>query len=249
MRILLTAGAAALALAVAGCGDSGGDKAATAPAGGSAAAVIPAPNGGDWTETVSETPEGGFVMGNPAAPVKVVEFASMTCSHCADFAKNGLPKLIEQYVKKGQVSIEVRNFVRDPVDLTAALLARCGGPAPFFKLTDQIFGAQAEWFANLQSMSPADQQALETMSPTQRVAVFGDKAGLVQFVRVRGVPTEKAQSCLADQAQIDRLVGMNQKAIQDYNVSGTPTFLINGSVAQGAASWDTLEPQIRAALG
>lgn len=249
MRILLTAGAAALALAVAGCGDSGGDKAATAPTGGSATAAVAAPNGGDWTETVSETPEGGFVMGNPNAPVKVVEFASLTCPHCADFAKNGLPKLVEQYVKTGQVSLELRNFVRDPVDLGASLLARCGGATPFFKLTDQIFAAQQEWIGKLQSMAPAEQQQLQALPPNQVTGRLADKAGLVDFVRVRGIPAEKARSCLGDQAAIDKLVAMNQKAIQDFNISGTPTFLINGSVAEGAASWETLEPQLRAAVG
>lgn len=249
MRNLLTAGVASLALMLAGCGDSGGDKAANAPTGGSTAAVVAAPNGGDWSETVSETAEGGFVMGNPNAPVKVVEFASMTCPHCADFAKNGLPKLVDQYVKKGQVSLELRNFVRDPADLAASLLARCGGAAPFFKLTDQIFASQQEWIGKLQSMSPAEQQQLEAMSPAQRVALFADRSGLVQFVRVRGVPTEKAEACLADQAQIDRLVGMNQKAIDDHDISGTPTFLINGQVARDAASWEALEPQLRAAVG
>ena len=88
---------------------------------------VPAPNNGDWSSIVSKTAEGGFIMGNPNAKVKLVEFGSLTCPHCAEFEEKGGNALIENYVKKGLVSWEFRNFVRDPVDMTATLLARCGG--------------------------------------------------------------------------------------------------------------------------
>ena len=66
-------------------------------------------------------------MGNPNAEVKLVEFGSMTCPHCAEFDEQGGKPLIDNYVKNGQVSFEFRNFVRDPFDMTASLIARCGG--------------------------------------------------------------------------------------------------------------------------
>ena len=94
-------GAAALALFMAGCGDKGGDSSGNNSA---PLTQIPAPNGGDWTETVAATPEGGFRMGNPEAPVKLVEYASITCPHCAEFAEQGTSALRDQYVKSGRVS-------------------------------------------------------------------------------------------------------------------------------------------------
>jgi len=248
MKALMTAGTMTLALLLAGCGEGESGGNATAAAGGAPIAAIPAPNGGDWTQVVSETPDGGFLMGNPDAPVKVVEFASMTCGHCASFAEEGIPALTDKYIKTGQVSLELRNFVRDPADLAASMLARCGGATPFFKLTDQIFAAQEEWIGKLQQMTPAQQQQLQSATPGQAVGAMAQQAGLVDFVRLRGIPTEKAQSCLADQAALQKLVDMNQKATATYQIPGTPAFLVNGELAQNTADWATLEPKIREAL-
>lgn len=241
------AGALALALLLAGCGNGGSD--AANPGETAALEAIPAPGGGDWTATVAQTPEGGFVMGNPDAPVKVVEYASMTCPHCASFAATGTPQLIDEYVKTGQVSFELRNFVRDPVDLTASLLARCGGPTPFFKLTEQMFAAQEDWFGQLQQMTAEQQQQLQTMAPSQMTGAVAEQSGLLQFARVRGIPAERAQQCLANQSEIDRLVEMTQRVTTQYpEFPGTPSFTINGELAQNAGTWETLEPKIRAAL-
>ena len=248
MKAFTGTGAITLALLLSGCGGESGDKGAT---GNSSAPVasIPAPNGGDWTQTVSETPDGGFVMGNPNAPVKLIEFASLTCGHCATFAAQGEPALIDKYVKTGQVSFEVRNFVRDPADLGAALLSRCNGPAAYFKLTDQLFAAQNEWVGKLQTMTPAAQQQLQAMQPQQQVGALAQQAGLVDFVRVRGVPAQKAQACLADQQALQKLVDMNSKATQRFQIQGTPTFVINGTVVPNASDWGTLEPQLKKAIG
>ena len=240
----------ALALLLAGCGEGTGGN-STAGGGSSATpAAVPAPNGGDWTQTVSQTAEGGFVMGNPDAKVKLVEYASMTCGHCAEFAARGEQPLIDKYVKTGLVSYEIRNFVRDPADIAAAVLARCNGPAAFFKLSDQMFASQQEWIGKLQAMSPADQQRLQAMQPLQAVQAMAEQAGLIDFVRVRGVPTQKAQQCLSNEAELNRLVQMQQKAVTDVpNFPGTPTFTINGKLAENAGTWEALDPQIQAALG
>jgi protein-disulfide isomerase len=197
---------------------------------------------------VTETPEGGFRMGNPDAKVKVVEFGSMTCGVCAAFAQEGEPALIEKYVKSGQVSFEFRNFVRDGADLAAALLARCSGPTAFFPLTDQLFASQSEWLGKLQTLSPAQAQQLETLPPGQAAVGLAQAAGLDQFVRVRGIPAAKAQACLADEGMVKRLVDANQSAVKQYQVAGTPTFLINNNVVPESANWKTLEPAIQQAL-
>jgi len=251
MKAFIGTGALTLALLLSGCGSEGADKNATGAANSAPVATIAAPNGGDWTQTVSATADGGFVMGNPNAPVKLVEFASLTCSHCADFSKDGEPALIENFVKTGQVSFELRNFVRDPADLGAALLSRCNGPGAYFKLTDQLLAAQNEWLGKLQQMTPAAQQQLQGMQPQQQIGALAEQAGLVDFVRVRGVPAQKAQSCLADQQALQRLVDMNSKATQQYKVQGTPTFVINGETVElnPGPIWPQLEPKLRQAIG
>lgn len=248
MKALISTASLALALLLTGCGDNAEGNNSAVAASDFALEAIPAPNGGEWTEVVSATPEGGFVMGNPDAKVKVVEFASMTCGHCADFAATALPVLADKYVKSGQVSLEIRNFVRDPADVAAALLARCNGPAPFFKLTDQIFGAQEEWIGKLQQMPASEQQRLQSMTPNDAAAMMARQAGLVDFVRLRGVPTEKAEACLADKEQLQKLVGMTGAAQSQHQVMGTPAFLINGQLAPDTASWPMLEPKIQQAL-
>lgn len=248
MRSLFTGTVLALSLLAAGCGEGNAPK-ETADSGAVKTAPTPAPNGGEWSEIVSQTEEGGFVMGNPNAPVKVVEYASLTCGHCAAFSSEGAPELIDEYVKTGQVSFEIRNFVRDPADLAAALLSRCSGAGPYFQLTDQLFAAQEDWLGRLQNMPPALQQQLQSMPPERVAATLAEQAGLVQFVRVRGVPAEKANSCLADQAAIQKLVDMGSAATREHQISGTPSFLINNELVEEASDWKTLEPRIRAALG
>ena len=245
MKAFTGSAVAALALMLAGCG---GDDAA----GNGAVAdqnfqveQIAAPNGGDWSQVVSETAQGGMIMGNPNARVKLVEFGSMTCSHCAAFAEEGVPSLVDKYVKSGQVSFEFRNFIRDPADLGAAVLARCNGPAAFFPLTDQLFAAQEEWLGRAQTMTPEQQQQLA--GAPQPAAAFAQALGLDQFVRARGVPAAKAQACLADQAQVQRLVQGRDAAEKEYQITGTPSFLINNKVAE-ASDWKALEPLLQAAL-
>jgi len=245
MKAFTGSAVAALALMVAGCGRD--DAAATGQAAAQNVQLeqIAAPNGGDWTQVVSQTPQGGFVMGNPNAPVKLVEYGSYTCGHCAAFSEEGEPTLVDKYVKSGQVSFEFRNFVRDPADLAAALLARCNGPAAFFPLTDQIFAAQEEWLGRAKNISPEQQQQLSA-SP-QAAAGYAQALGLDQFVRARGVPSAKAQACLTDQAQTQRLVQGTDSGAKEYQLTGTPSFLINNKLAE-ASTWETLEPLLQAAL-
>ena len=212
------------------------------------AAAVPAPNNGDWSTVIAKTPEGGFIMGNPNAKVKLVEFGSMTCPHCATFEVEGAKPLIDNYVKKGLVSYEFRNFVRDPYDLTASLLARCGGEAGFFGLTRNLYADQADWVGKIQAADPAKMQSVQSMPPAQQFATIADVAGLKQYASMRGVPKAKADQCLADQAAVDQLVQMNSDAVSQFNVPGTPAFVINGALVEGVAGWDALEPKIKEAI-
>jgi len=212
------------------------------------AAAVPAPKDGDWSTVVTRTPEGGFVMGNPNAKVKLVEFGSLTCGHCAEFEEQGGDALVENYVEKGLVSWEFRNFVKDPFDMTAALIARCGGEASFFGLTRSLFHDQRDWIGKIQAADQARLQSLQSAPVAQQLSTIADLAGLKTFAAQRGMPRAKAEQCLANEAEVNQLVQMNSDAISTYTVQGTPNFLINGAKPAFGASWETLEPKIKEAL-
>lgn len=238
--------AAAAILAASACNNEGGGNQAGGGSG-SSAAVVPPPEGGDWTKVVSATPAGGFMMGNPNAAVKLVEFGSMTCPHCATFDEEGFEALSNSYVKNGQVAFEFRNYVRDPLDITLSLIARCGGEERFFPLTHAMFDSQKDFFTRLQGADQAQQQALAQLPPAQQFAGFAELAGIQQWAAQRGVPTARQQQCLSNQAEIERLVQMNADAASTYEVTGTPTFLINDKKVEGN-TWAVLEEQIKDAL-
>jgi protein-disulfide isomerase len=212
------------------------------------AAPVAAPNNGDWSTIVAKTPEGGFMMGNPNAKVKVVEFGSMTCPHCAEFEEKGGKALVDKYVKKGLVSWEFRNYVRDPFDMAATLIARCGGEGSFFGLTRTLFHDQKNWLGKLQAADQAQLQALQAMPPAQQFSTIADITGLKTFAAQRGVPRAKQEQCLADQAATNELVQMNSDASSTYNIPGTPSFLINNTLVDQTSSWELLEPKIKEAL-
>lgn len=240
--------AATAILASSACNADQGSNTA-APAGTAVTATpVPAPNNGDWATIVTQTPEGGFLMGNPDAQVKLVEFGSLTCPHCAAFDEEGLKPLIDNYVKKGLVSFEFRNFVRDPYDITASIIARCGGAASFFGLTRAFFADQGEWIAKIQAADPAVMQALQSQPPQQQFKTIADIAGFPAFAAMRGVPVAKTDACLADPAAASQLVQMNSDAVSNFSIPGTPAFLINGELLQNTADWKTLEPAIQSAL-
>ena len=239
---LLALGAAALVLA--GC-DKGADN-ATAPTNAGSAAPVAAPAGGDWTTVVATTAEGGFLMGNPNAPVKLVEYLSLTCPHCAEFEENGFPKLRDQYVRKGTVSLEVRNYVRDPIDMTASLVTRCGGTDPYFAMTEQTFAQQAQIFEKMQKL-PQDQiQQLQSQPPSAQFKALAALLGIDSFAKQRGIPQAKLDACFSDQAAIDKLVDMQKKA-NELPIPGTPTFLINGKMLDNVGTWEQLEPKLKEA--
>ena len=241
-----------LAMAAAGalCA-CGGDGNEAAPVAGNTAAPIAAvasPDGRPWIEVVEKTPEGGFRMGNPDARVKLVEYGSFTCRHCADFSVASSAPLRDKYIASGQVSFEFRNFIRDPLDAMAALLGRCQGPGPFFKLTEGIFADQQNWMASLMNLPKAEQQRLDTLPQDERLMALANATGLDRFLRQRGVPEARIKACLADEGAANELEALLNTAQSQYKVNGTPTFLLNGEVI-GTATWETLEPRLRAAIG
>jgi protein-disulfide isomerase len=249
MKAQLSTGTLALALLLAGCGgDEAGDLNGAVANSSAPLTQIQAPNSGDWTQMVEETPEGGFRMGNPNAPVKLVEYASITCPHCAEFSEAGHEPLTNQYVRSGQVSWEYRPFMLFPSDPALFALLRCQGATAFFTLTEQLYATQAEWIGRLQSMSPAQQQALQNASPGEQAAAIVTTTGLDQFFRQRGMPQGRIDSCLADASGYERLAEITRNGAQNDQVQGTPTFIINGEKVD-AGTWPQLEQRLRGAIG
>ena len=248
MRPIIALGLAAATLAIAGCDGGGNATQATGSSGGELA-QIPAPNG-DWTQVVEETAEGGYRMGNPDAPVKFVEYASITCPHCGEFSETAAAPLTNTYVRSGQVSWEYRPFMLQfPTDPGLFMLLRCQGAAPFFHLTEQLYAAQREWTQRAsEGMPPTQAQQLEALSPTARAAAWVRAGGLDQFFRQRGMPESRINACLADQAGLERLAEITRRGIEQDQVQGTPTFFINGQ-RQDVNAWSELEPLLRAAMG
>jgi protein-disulfide isomerase len=240
--------AAAAIFASAACNAEKGSN-ASAAANNTPIKAIKAPNG-DWSKLVSRTEAGGYVMGNPNADVKLVEFGSLTCPHCAAFDAEGADKLVNNYVKTGRVSWEFRNFVRDPFDLTASLLARCSGPDRFFPLAHELYADQRNWTSKIQEI-PQDQfQALQGMGPEKQFLEIAKLSQLQQWAAQRGLPSGKSNVCLTNQQEINLLVQMNGDTTTQYpEFTGTPSFVINGKMLKETATWDKLEPQLRDALG
>jgi protein-disulfide isomerase len=241
MKTLPAIAAATLVLSLAACGSKESGGSGIKPSG--PVAAVAAPAGTTWVETVAATPEGGFVMGNPDAPIKIVEFASYTCSHCRDFTAESAEPL-KEIVNSGKVSYELRSFLRDPLDMSVALLARCGGKDPFFPLTEQLFANQAAMFEKAQAAQAAYQIAMAA-PPQQRFVMLASGMGLIDFVKQRGISEDQAKQCLADTKAAEALAEGVQEAESKYAISGTPTFLINGVIADNVTTWDTLKAKLK----
>jgi hypothetical protein len=160
-------------LALAACGGSGGDANSATPA--APVAAKPAPAGTAWVDTVVKTPEGGMRMGNPDAPLKIVEYGSRACPYCGKFDQEGFPALKEKYISAGKVSYEFREYpVHGPLDLGPILLGQCSGDtATFFPILDQMFANQQTLLTNEQAVS-AKVQAAQGATPNQVATMYAE---------------------------------------------------------------------------
>jgi len=201
----------------------------------------------NWVAVVAATPEGGMRMGNPNAKVKLVEYGSRTCPHCALFDKEGLPALKAGPIAAGKLSYEFRDYpIHGAFDLGPILLGHCVSPAQFFPLLDAMFANQQALTAKAPA-AEAKVQAMSNPTPNQIAASFATDLGYVDFVQHRGMAPARAQACLASRAGVDRIVAVTNAAGKQYSVSGTPTFVINGTKADNVYDWAALQPLLVAA--
>lgn len=152
-----------------------------------------------------------MVLGDRNAPFTLIEYASMSCPHCAEFHVTTLPRLKEEFIDTGKVRLVFREFPLDQPGLTGAVLARCAGPARFYLFLDVLFRSQAQWVTQ------------------------PDVAGaLTRLGEIGGVPAAQFQACLADRELSTGILQTRLNAEREFNVRSTPTFVIGDRVIEGA---------------
>ena len=215
------------ALVLAACSDSGEDKAAEAAKPVEPTAAAPAETAAPAKPAVAAPPSQGTVdmaklleagalpeksLGKEDAPVTIVEYASMTCGHCAHFHETTLPALKEKYIDTGKARLIFREFPFDPRAEAGFMLARCSNDN-YFAMVDVLFKQQEAW-----------------------AGVENAKEALLQISKLAGFSQESFEACLTDQKLLEDVRAVRARGEADFKVDSTPTFFINGNTYKGAMS-------------
>ena len=172
----------------------------------------------------SATSVDDMTMGDPKAPVKMVEYASASCTHCATFSNTVLPAFKAKYIDTGRVHYTLKEFLTPPNELAAAgfLTARCAGKDKYFSVLDAIFRSQQEIFQT------------------------GDMRGvLLRVAQSAGLTESQFNTCITDEPALKALNARVERAIKQDKITGTPAFFINGkSVGEGEISLAALEKAV-----
>jgi protein-disulfide isomerase len=207
-------------------------------------AAPPAPRG-NWLAMVAVTASGSHTLGNPAAPVKLVEYLSYTCPHCAHFQQQSEAPMKLAFIQPGKVQVEVRHLVRDPVDMTVAMLTNCGEPSRFFANHNLFLQSQERWLKRLDTASEAQKARWTTGPLPARMRAIAGDFGFYAMMEARGYRRTDVNRCLADEGMAKRLADQTAGAA-DHGVSGTPSFLLDGVRLAGTHDWQTLASQLQA---
>jgi protein-disulfide isomerase len=180
-------------------------------------------------ELLKPNPLGEMTLGPANAPVTIIEYASMTCSHCAHFATTTMPELKKRYIDSGKVRYMLREFPLDPLAAAGFMLARCAAkddPNKYYALIDTLFQQQTTWVVQ---------------KPVEPLQAIGRQAGL---------SAQAFDACLANQSMLDKIESVRKTATEKLGVNSTPTFFINGEKVSGDISIDDLakkmEPYLKA---
>ncbi|WP_273725603.1 DsbA family protein [Brucella gallinifaecis] len=158
-----------------------------------------------------------MVYGKADAPVTIVEYASLTCSHCADFAVNTFPTIKEKYIDTGKAKLIFREFPFDPRATAAFMLARCAPEDRYFPMIEVFFKQQQQW-----------------------AGAADGEAALLQIAKLAGFTQESFKACLTNQQVLDDVRATMERGSQEFGVNATPTFFINGQKYAGALSVDEM---------
>jgi protein-disulfide isomerase len=169
-------------------------------------------------------PLGDVVQGDANAPVTIIEYASMTCGHCATFHNTTYPAMKAKYIDTGKVRYILREFPLDPLAAGAFMLARCGGDDKFYPIVEMLFEKQKEWVVQ---------------NPIPPLLNLAKQAGFTQ---------ESFESCLKDQKILEGIEAVRTHGSEKLGVNSTPTFFINGKLFRGTLTIDELDKQLQPLL-
>jgi protein-disulfide isomerase len=213
-RRLLLAGAALVAVAAAG---GSGYWFLSRP--GTAQAQPAGESDVNMADLVAPGPLGDHVLGSPDAPVTIIEYASMTCPHCAHFHETTYPEMKKKYIDTGKVRFIFREFPLDALAAAGSMLARCAGSDKYFPMIETLFSQQREWVVQ------------KPLAPMLGIA---KQAGFTQ---------QSFDECLANQQMLTALEEGRNRATK-LGVNSTPTFFINGKIIRGALTPEELDKQV-----
>ncbi|HZU91783.1 MAG TPA: DsbA family protein [Stellaceae bacterium] len=160
------------------------------------------------------------ILGNPNAPITIIEYASLSCPHCAHFDEDVLPQIKKHWIDTGKAKLILRDFPLDAPALMAAMIARCAPPDRFYPFVNALFADQQQW-----------------------VLAANEQEALLRIAKLGGISTQKAETCLKNKALEDSIVRERLVAAQDLGVNATPTFFVNGKKFTGeptVAAFDQL---------
>ncbi len=166
----------------------------------------------DLSTLMEPGPLGEHIIGDPNAPVTIIEYASMTCPHCRTFHKEVFPAIKEKYIDTGIAKLYFREFPFDPASAAAFMLAQCAGEDKYFSMIDVLFEQQSVW----------------------RQGKVVDE--LFKIAKLAGFTQESFSACLKNQELLDNVLSIQKRAAEDYGVNATPTFFINGTKYSGNMS-------------
>jgi protein-disulfide isomerase len=164
-----------------------------------------------------------LVLGKADAPVTIIEYASMTCPHCANFHKTTYPALKTKYIDTGKVRFIFREFPLDELAVAASMLARCAGGEKAIAMIDVLFASQEKW------------------------AVRNPVPVLQQISKQAGFTEKTFDECLKDQTLYNNIMAMRERGTKEYKVESTPTLFVNGKMLKGGATIEELEKAIESA--
>jgi protein-disulfide isomerase len=158
------------------------------------------------------------ILGNPEAPITIVEYASLTCPHCAHFANDILPEIKKEWIDTGKARLVLRDFPLDEPALRAAMIARCAPPERYYAFADTFFAAQEKWVRS------------------------GDyREALARLAKLGGMGQAEFDTCIKNTELENKIVEGRLRATQELDVNSTPTFFVNGSKLAGAPTKEEFE--------
>ena len=216
-KILTLAAVSTAAIAMAAGTEAWAQDTATPVPNASDVKVPPAAGTVDEAKLLAPGTLKDIVMGKVEAPVTIVEYASMTCPHCAHFATTTLPTIKEKYIDTGKAKLILREFPFDPRAAAAFMLARCAPEERYYPLVEVLFKQQEQWAGAANAEEP-----------------------LLQISKLAGFTQESFKACLTNQKLLDDVNAVRERGANEFGVNATPTFFINGTRYSGALSVDEM---------